>query len=146
MAKKNSLLEAVMARTESNVVKGRSGSGRTTYLDRFVDILTDEDGNPSEPMDRTDIIAHISLQILEEEIERQEKAGERTEAFSLTESKDAPDDLLLAEINRKVKAQVASAVADNNNSTSISYNENYKDKWEVVKEGKMVSLKAKTQE
>lgn len=143
MAKKNALLDAVMARTQSNVVKGRSGSGKTTYLDRFVDVLTDEDGNPTEPKDRTDIIAEISFQILQEEIERQEKAGERTEPFALTEGKDSPDDLLLEDINRKVKAQVASAVANNNNSTSISYNEKYKDKWEVVKDGKMISLKAK---
>lgn len=143
MAKKNALLEAVMARTQKNVVKGRNGSSRTTYLDRFVDVLTDEDGNPTEPKERVDVIAEISFQILEETIEQQEKSGERTSPFELSEAGDTEDDLLLADINRKVKAQVASAVADNNNSTSISYNENYKDKWLVVKDGKFVSLQAK---
>lgn len=137
MAKKNPLLEAVMARTKQNVVKGRGGSGKTTYLDRFVDVLTDEDGNPVPPMKRTELIAHISFQILEEQLEGRETP------FELTEAGDTEDDILLAEINRKVKSQVANAVADNNNSTSISYNEKYKDKWEVVKDGDMISLVAK---
>lgn len=139
MAKRNALLEAVKARTEANVIKSRSGSGRTTYLDRFVDVLTDDEGNPTAPKERLDVIAEISFQILEEQLE---KDG-TTEQFELTEAKDGVFDIMLADINRKVKAQVASAVADNNNSTSISYNENYKDKWEVVKEGKTVGLIAK---
>ena len=137
MAKKtNSLLDLVKARTESNVVKSRSGSGKTTYLDSFVSVLTDEEGNPTEPKDRLDIITEISAQILQEELE---KNGEMDQ-FELTESKDGKFDIMLADINRKVKAQVASAVADNNNATSISYNSLYKDVWEVVKEGKTVGL------
>lgn len=139
MAKKLSLHELVKARTEANVVKSRSGSGRVTYLDRFVDVLTDEDGNPTEPKERLDVIAEISLQILEEQLEKDGK----TDEFALTESGDGEFDIMLADINRKVKAQVASAVADNKNSTSISYNEKYKDKWEVVKEGKTIALVAK---
>jgi hypothetical protein len=139
MAKKNALLEAVRARTESNVVKSRSGGGRTTYLDRFVDVLTDDDGNPTEPKERLDIIAEISMQILEEQLVKDGTLDQ----FELTETKDGPFDIMLADINRKVKSQVASAVANNNNSTSISYNEKYKDKWEVVKDGKMIALQAK---
>lgn len=137
--KKNALLEAVKARTEANVVKSRSGSGRKTYLDRFVDVLTDENGEPVEAMERVDVIALISAQILEEQLE---KEG-RLDQFELTDSKDGEFDIMLADINRKVKAQVASAVADNNNATSISYNENTKHKWEVVKEGKTIGLKKK---
>lgn len=140
MAKKNSLLEAVKARTEANVVKSRSGSGKVTYLDRFVDVLTDDEGNPTAPKERLDVIAEISLQILEEQLTKDGTLDQ----FELTESQDGPWDIMLADINRKVKAQVASAVADNNNSTSISYNEKYKDKWEVVKDGKMISLVAKS--
>ena len=137
MAKKgNSLLDAVKARTQQNVVKSRSGSGRVTYLDRFVDCLTDDEGNPTEPKSRVDIISEISCQILEEQLQ----AENRVDEFELTDSKDGEFDLMLAEINKKVKAQVASAVANNNNSTSISYNEKYKDVWEVVKEGNMISL------
>jgi hypothetical protein len=139
MAKKMTLLEAVKARTEANVVKSRSGSGKTTYLDRFVDVLTDDNGNPTEPKERVIVIAEISAQILEEQLIKDGTLDQ----FELTEAKDGEFDIMLADINRKVKAQVASAVADNNNSTSISYNENYKDKWEVVKDGKNIALVAK---
>lgn len=139
MAKKNALLEAVKARTEANVIKSRSGSGKTTYLDRFVDVLTDDEGNPTEPKERIDVISLISVQILEEQLIKDGTLDQ----FELTEAKDGPFDIMLADINRKVKAQVASAVADNQNSTSISYNENYKDKWEVTKEGKTIGLVAK---
>lgn len=140
MAKKNSLLDLVKARTEANVVKSRSGSGKVTYLDRFVDVLTDADGNPTEPKDRLDVIAEISAQILQEQLEKDGTIDQ----FELTETKDGPFDVMLADINRKVKAQVASAVADNNNSTSISYNEKYKDIWEVVKSGKTIALARKS--
>lgn len=136
MAKKVSLLDAVRARTEENVVKSKSGSGRVTYLDRFVDVLTDEDGNPSEPKTRTDVTAEISAQILQEQLEKEN----RVDDFELTQTKDGEFDIMLADINRKVKAQVASAVADNKNSTSISFNEKYRDIWEVAKEGSMISL------
>lgn len=137
------LLDRVKARTEQNVVKSRSGSGRVTYLDRFVDVLTEDDGKtPTPPKDRLDVIAEISAQILQEQLEKEGKLDQ----FELTDSKDGEFDLMLAEINKKVKAQVASAVADNNNSTSISYNEKYKNDWEVVKEGKTVALLPKTQQ
>lgn len=135
--KTSDLLAQVLARTESNIVKKRSGSGKTTYLDRFVEVLTDDEGNPTEPKTRTQIIAEMSLAICLEKTEGRETP------FSLTEAGDSEDDLLLAETNKKCKNQVASAIAKNNNSTSISYNENYKDKWEVVKhDGGKVSLKS----
>ncbi len=141
MSKKgNALLDAVKARTATNVVKARSGSGKTTYLDRFVDVLTDEEGNPTEPKERVDIIAEISGQILTEQLEKDGKLDD----FALTETMDGEFDIQLAEINKKVKAQVASAVADNNNNTSISFNEKYNTKWEVVKEGKTIALMAKS--
>lgn len=140
MAKKNDLLAQVLARTESNIVKKRSGSGKKTYLDRFVECLVDEEGNPTEPKTRTQIIAEMSFAII------QEQTKDRETPFELTEEGNGPDDLLLAEVNKKVKNQVASAVANNNNSTSISYNDNYKDKWEVVKDGSLISLRAKTQD
>jgi hypothetical protein len=133
--KQPDLLSQVLARTEANVVKKRGGSGKVTYLDRFVQVLTDDEGNPTEPKTRTQIIAEMSLAIIQEKIEGRE------EPFTLTEAGDGEDDLLLAEVNKKCKNQVASAIANNQNSTSISYNENYKDKWQVVKhEGSKVSL------
>ena len=141
MAKKTSFLDAVKARVEENITKTRSGSGKTTYLDRFVNALTDEDGNPTEPKRRKDVIAEISAEILEETLIDEG----RLEDFALTEAKDSEDDILVEDISRKVKAQVASAVANNNNSTSISYNEKYKDVWEVVKDGQMISLIKKEQ-
>jgi hypothetical protein len=143
MAKKNALLEQVLARTESNIVKKRGTSGKTTYLDRFVNCLTDDEGNPTEPKLRTQIIAEMSFDICMEKVEADKAAGKRENDFELTETADGPDDLLLAEVNKKCKNQVASAIADNQNSTSISFNENYKNKWRVVKhDGGKVSLEA----
>lgn len=137
----SSLLDKVAARTRENVVKSGGGSGRTTYLDRFVDVLTDEDGNPTEAKDRLQVITEISAQILTEQLE---EAGLLDE-FELTEDGSGKYDIMLAKVNKKVKAQVASAVADNNNNTSVSFNPKYKDKWEVVKEGKTVALAPKAQ-
>lgn len=132
------LLAQVLARTTKNVVKKRSGSGRSTYLDRFVDVLTDDKGNPVAAKSRTQIIAEISFQIIKEKMTESGK-----ESLDLTDEGNSEDDLLLADINKKVKAQVASAIANNQNSTSISYNESYKDKWEVSKEGGLIALVAK---
>lgn len=141
MAKKEalSLMEQISQRTKQNIVKTRSGSGKTTYLDRFVNVLTDDEGNPTEPKTRTQIIAEISCQIVEEKLD-----GEKLE---LTESMDSEHDILVADTNRKVRNQVASAIAKNNNSTSVSYNEKYKDKYEVIKgDGGVVSLARKKAE
>lgn len=134
-----SLMEQISQRTKQNIVKTRSGSGKTTYLDRFVDVLTDENGNPIEPKTRTQIIAEISCQIVAEELDGA--------PLELTETMDGPHDLLVADVNRKVRNQVASAIAKNNNSTSVSYNEKYKDIYEVVKgDGGLVSLVRKNAE
>ena len=124
MAKgKNSLMEQIQARTQQNIVKSRSGSGKTTYLDRFVDVLTDENGDPTEPKNRVQIVGEISAQIVLETVEAQKASGERTNDFELTEDGSGEDDLLLASVNKKVKNQVASAIANNQNSTSLSFNE-----------------------
>jgi hypothetical protein len=39
---------------------------------------------------------------------------------------------------------VNAAISNSNNSTSLSYNEDYKDVWQVVKTGKTVALEAVT--
>lgn len=139
MAKKNSIKEMIAARTAANVVKSGSLGSRRTYLDRFVEALTDENGEPTPPKTRVEVVADVSYEILMETLENEGLVDE----FELTETKDGKFDLMLAEINRKVKSQVASAIADNNNSTSISFNEKYKDVWTVVKDGKNVSLARK---
>jgi ABC-type uncharacterized transport system ATPase subunit len=124
---KLSLLELAMEQTKANVVKSKGGSGKTTYLDRFVQTLLDADGNPIEPKERVQIIAEISLDIAVETIENLDlTTEEHKEEF--------------AAINKKVKPMVNAAISDSNNSTSLSYNENYKDVWKVKKEGKLISL------
>ena len=140
MAKVQSTQEALMAKvlaaTTANVVKARGTSGKITYLDRFVKILLDENGEPiTKGKTRTEIIALMSLEICTEICE-----GEGT-VFSLETEEDIA---LLAEVNEKVKNQVAAAVSDSNNSTALSYNVKYKDVWVVVKEGSLVRLAHKT--
>ena len=54
---KLSLVELAMQQTEANTVKSRGGSGRTTYLDRFVSALLDKDGKPTEPKQRVAVIS-----------------------------------------------------------------------------------------
>lgn len=147
MAKKLSLAEQIQARTQQNIVKSRSGSGKTTYLDRFVSVLTDDEGNPTEPKTRVQIVGEISAQIVLEQVETDKASGARENDFELTEDGDGPDDILLATVNKKVKNQVASAIANNQNSTSLSFNEAYKDKWMVVKgDGGTISLAPKSAE
>lgn len=136
MAKQDSAKEALMAKvfaaTTANVVKARGTSGKITYLDRFVNIMLDEEGKPlTKGKTRTEIIALMSLEICTEICE-----GEGT-TFSLETEEDMA---LLAEVNEKVKNQVAAAVSDSNNSTALSYNAKYKDVWAVVKEGSLVRL------
>lgn len=145
-----SLMQQVLARTEANIVKKRGSSGKSTYLDRFVEVLTDSEGKPTPPKSRLQVIAEMSLAIALEQIEADKAAGKRTNDLELTDAGDGPDDLLIAEINKKVKNQVASAIADNNNSTSISFNENYKNKWKVEKHSgnkiSLIDLKASAKE
>jgi hypothetical protein len=128
---KPTLLELAMAQTEANTVKARGGSGRTTYLDRFVAALLDADGQPAEPMLRVHVIGKISLDI----------ALEKNPELDLTNDEHKEE---FAAINKKVKPMVNAAISNSNNSTSLSYNEDYKDVWQVVKTGKTVALEAVT--
>lgn len=135
------LLAMALEATKVNTTKGRGGSGRTTYLDRFVQCLTDEKGNPIEPKTRNQITAEISLDIALEQRAEQQAEDSSIPDFMLTEAGDTEDDLEFKKINKRVKNQVAAAIANNQNSTSVSYNEKYKDKYRVEKhEGGLVSL------
>ena len=144
MSKKISLMEMALAATVKNTVKGRGTSGKKTYLDRFAGVLLDENGNPTEPKSRKLIIAEISLGIALEQREEEQAIDPSTPDFAITEAGDTADDENFKTINNKVKAQVAAAVSDCQNSTSLSYNEKYKDVWTVVKgDNGLVSLSAK---
>jgi len=138
---KEALMSKLLAITTANTVKGRGASGKTTYLDRFVNILLDENGAPTPGKTRTQIIAIMSYDIANEQRDAEIEAGD-TEAkpFDL----DNPADLeIFAELNEKCKNQVAAAVSDSNNATALSYNAQYKDVWQVVKVGPLVSLAPK---
>lgn len=134
------LMALAMEQTTSNIVKGRGTSGRKTYLDRFVDCLLDEDGKPTEPKERTRVVAEISLEICQETRKSEQEKDPSLPDFTLTKEKDTADDATFKKVNQKVKNQVAAAVANNNNSTSVSYNDKYKDVWVVGKEGSKVYL------
>lgn len=136
------LLAMALSATKDNITKSRGGSGRTTYLDRFVKNLLDENGQPLQAKPRVQVIAEISLEIAIEQRNDEIEAGKDVEPFALTAEGDSEDDKLFAKINKKVKNQVASAVADNKNNTSVSYHPDYKDVWRVVKVGNTVALEA----
>ena len=138
--KSQDLMAMALDATVGNISKSRSGSGRKTYLDRFVSSLLDEDGNPTEPKTRTQVVAEISLDLAQEQRKAEIANGEDVEEFTLTAEGDTADDELFAKINKRVKNQVASAVANNKNSTSVSFNPKYKDVWKVVKDGNFISL------
>jgi len=116
----NKKLEAfALSVTKANVVKTRSTTG-VTYLSRFVDLLNGigEDG----ALTRVEIISKLSLQI----------AVETFEDFNFENEEHAE---FFAETNRKAKSQVAAAISNSNNNTSLSYNDRFKDKYEL-NEGK----------
>ena len=137
---KDALMAKLMAITTSNTVKGRGASGKTTYLDRFVSILLDENGQPLPGKTRTQIIAIMSYDIAVEQRKEDQAADASIADFDL----DNVDDLaIFAELNEKCKNQVAAAVSDSNNATALSYNTQYKDVWKVVKTGNLVALEAK---
>lgn len=140
MAKKQDLLDIALQSTRANIVKGRGTSGRKTYLDRFVDTLLDENGEPTEPKERVQVVAEISLAICQEQRAADQQENPDLPDFTLTAARDTEDDAMFAEVNNKVKNQVAAAIANNQNATSLSYNEKYKHTWEVVKDGSKVSL------
>lgn len=148
--KQADLLAMAIEATTANVVKSRSGSGRTTYLDRFVSALLDDDGNPTEAKSRIMIIAIVSLAICNEKRDDAIKATPEGEdapaAFLLTPSRDTEDDAEFAKMCVKVKNQVNAAIANNQNATSLSYSAKYKDVWSVVKhEDGKISLAAKSE-
>ena len=127
---KPTLLELAMAETSKNIVKGRSGRGGVTYLDRFVKALLDENSKPTEAKSRVELTAAISLDMALEQVEK----------FSFENEEHVAE---FAKINTKVKNQVAAAISDSQNSTSLSFNDKYKEVWTVVKEGGKVRLEAK---
>lgn len=138
---KDQLMAKLMAITTANTVKGRGASGKTTYLDRFVKILLDENGNPIKPgKTRTQIIAIMSYDIAVEQRQEEQATDASIPDFDLDKAEDL---VIFAELNEKCKNQVAAAVSDSNNATALSYNTQYKDVWQVVKEGNLVSLAPK---
>ena len=143
MSKENQndkLMAKLMSITTSNTVKGRGASGKTTYLDRFVAILLDENGVPTPGKTRTQINAIMSYDIAVEQRKEAQAVNPALPDFDL----DNVDDLVIfAEINEKCKNQIAAAVSDSNNATALSYNSQYKDVWTVVKDGNLVSLAPK---
>lgn len=103
--------------TKANVQKGRSA--RTgSYLGRFVSILKGDEDNART---RIQIIAKMSVDICQEQFEADGgmdfENPEHLEAF--------------ADINKKCKAQVAAAISDSQNNTSLSFNPTTKDKYEL---------------
>ena len=134
------LMAMALQSTTANIVKGRGASGKTTYLDRFVNTLLDEDGNPIEPKERLSVIAEMTLEICQEQRESEKANDDTIEDFTLTAGRDTADDEIFAKVNNKVKNQVAAAIANNQNSTSVSFNEKYKNVWQVIKKGSKVSL------
>ena len=112
---KKTIEQLALELTKQNVVKNRSTTG-VTYLSRFVDILskTTED----EAMTRVEVISAISLQISKEVHEDFDFANEEHAAF-------------FTATNGKVKAQVAAAISNSNNNTSLSYNERFKDLYQL---------------
>lgn len=139
-ANKEALMSKLLAITTANTVKGRGASGKTTYLDRFVNILLDENGKPTPGKTRTEIIAIMSYDIAVEQRNAEREADPTVPEFSLESAEDLA---IFAELNEKCKNQVAAAVSDSNNATALSYNVQYKDVWQVVKVGALVSLAPK---
>ena len=137
---KDQLMAKLMAITTANTVKGRGASGKTTYLDRFVSILLDENGVPTPGKTRTQIIAIMSYDIALEQRAEDKIASPELEDFNLDNAEDLA---IFAELNEKCKNQVAAAVSDSNNATALSFNTQYKDVWQVVKIGNLVSLAPK---
>jgi hypothetical protein len=104
--------------TKANVQRGRS-SRAGSYLAKFVDILAGVDEETA--LTRVEIIAKISVGICSE-------AFEADGGLNF----DNPEHLEeFAKVNKKVKAQVAAAISDSQNNTSLSFNPSTKDKYEL---------------
>ena len=134
-------LTAMAASVATQVLsKGRKGSSRYSNLDRFVTCLLDEDGNPTIRLTRNEIAGRMALTQCLEQAETEEAAGDRTEPFSLDGGPESEDFQTFVQLVRRAKNNVTSAVAKNQNATSISYNEKYKNVWQVVKDGNLIGL------
>lgn len=132
--------------TAEATTKRSGGAGKTTYLDRFVGILLDENGKPTSPKSRQDIITEMTVDIVLEDRAAAIEAGKTDKEFDLTKNEDgefnSPADVKeYQKVTKRVKNMVAAAIARNQNATSVSFNEKYKDTWEVAKHpGGLVSL------
>lgn len=138
---KDAMMAKLLAITTANTTKTRGASGKITYLDRFVGILLNEDGTPGPAKTREAINAEMSYDICVEVREAQIASGEKSAPFNFDDVADLEE---FAGVNEKCKNMIAAAVSDSNNSTALSYNAAYKEVWKVVKNGKLVSLAAKT--
>ena len=141
MAKKaNTLLEQALEVSQATLSTSRSGGGsRTTYLDRFVNVLLDENGNPTERKTRVKITTEIALEIVQEEVAKIQAENEDAPDFTF-ENEEYME--LYKKILVKAKSQVAACVANNKNNTSLTYNPKYKDVWTLNKEGGLIGLVA----
>ena len=137
---KDTMMAKLLAITTANTTKTRGASGKITYLDRFVGILLDENGNPGPAKTREQINAEMSYDICIEVRSSEIATGEKSEPFNFDSVEDLEE---FAKVNEKCKNMIAAAVSDSNNSTALSYNAAYKDVWTVVKNGKLVSLAPK---
>lgn len=149
-------LLAMAGELTAQATAGKSGGSGVTYLDRFVNVLLDENGKPTSPKSRRDVINEISVEMFLEIRASDIAAGRKTKAGDLVKeidfTKDAdghyncPADVEeFKVIAKKVKNQVAAAIANNQNSTSVSFNPKYKDIWRVAKHaGGLVSLEPVT--
>ncbi len=102
--------------TRANVVKGRT-SKTGSYLHKFIDTLNGRDETNAK--NRVEIIATISVGICQEQFAAEGgldlENPEHVDYFGIT--------------NKKVKAQVAAAISNSQNNTSLSYNPTTKDKY-----------------
>lgn len=105
-------LQKALELTKANS-KGK-GTGRVTALDRFVGLFSE-----GAKLTREEIVAKLSLQFAEANIED----------FDF-DNQEHMDEFL--EINRKAKDQVANAIANSKNNTSLSFNPKYKDRYVIA--------------
>lgn len=129
---KESIFDIANKLTVDTVSAKRNGRGKKSYLDRFVDALLNDDGEPTEPKTRSEVITEVSLSACYDEY------GEDFDLNNVEYVK------LYKEMVVKVRNHVYAAVANNSNGMSLSYNKKYKDIWEVVKhDNKKISLAPK---
>ena len=106
--------------TKSNVQKGRK-TRTGSYLQRFIAAINGRD--ESTALNRVEIIAKVSVAMCQEDF-----AADGGLDFSNPEHVEH-----FEKINKRVKSQVAAAISNSNNNTSLSFNPNTKDKYELHK-------------